>query len=43
MLQASLFKSGPLSEKRLGDLRLEGFALTFGMTDYVMQVGVQLQ
>ncbi|XP_006454344.1 hypothetical protein AGABI2DRAFT_114096 [Agaricus bisporus var. bisporus H97] len=42
-LDNPISNSGPVSERRLGDLTLEGFALIFGMTDYVMQVGVQLR
>ncbi|KAF5355629.1 hypothetical protein D9756_003767 [Leucocoprinus leucothites] len=43
VLQASLFKSASSSEKPLGDLKLEGFALTFGLAEYDMKVNVQLR
>ncbi|KAF9453814.1 vacuolar protein sorting-associated protein 13 [Macrolepiota fuliginosa MF-IS2] len=43
LLQASLFKSASASERRLGDLKLEGFALTFGLAEYDMKVNVQLR
>lgn len=43
VLQASLFKSTGNSERALGDLKLEGFALSFEMAKYVMKVNVQLR
>ncbi len=43
-LRASLYKSAPDgTERSLGDLALEGFALEFAMEKYVMKVGVNLR
>ncbi|RDX55846.1 vacuolar protein sorting-associated protein 13 [Lentinus brumalis] len=43
-LRASLYKSAPDgTERSLGDLALEGFALDFAMEKYVMKVGVNLR
>ncbi len=39
----SLSKSVASSEKSLGDLKLEGFVLIFGLADYDMKVNVQLR
>ncbi|KXN90021.1 Vacuolar protein sorting-associated protein 13 [Leucoagaricus sp. SymC.cos] len=43
VLQASLFRSVSSSEKPLGDLKLEGFSLTFGLAEHDMKVNVQLR
>ncbi|KAI0724570.1 vacuolar protein sorting-associated protein 13 [Cerioporus squamosus] len=43
-LRASLYKSAPDgTEKSLGDLALQGFALDYAMEKYVMKVGVNLR
>jgi len=43
ILQMSLSKSVDLSEKPLGDLKLEGFVLTFDLADNDMKVNTQLR
>lgn len=43
VLQASLLKSTGSFENHLGDLKLEGFSLTFSLAEYDMKVNVALR